>query len=60
MEELKTEKKKSNFLVVTKVESGLEGMTGEDDEAQNWYEVRMVGKLPERRSYHVGVIYQDK
>lgn len=31
MEEVKTEKKKSNFLVVTKVESGLEGATGDED-----------------------------
>lgn len=33
MEEVKTEKKKSNFLVVTKVESGLEGLGPDDDDS---------------------------
>ncbi len=46
MEEVKKEKKQSNFLVVTKTESGMEAQASETDDAHNWYEVRMVGKLP--------------
>ena len=26
---------------------------------KGWYEVKMTGKLPERRSYHVSCIYKD-
>ena len=59
-EEIKTDKTNGSLLAVTKTEVGLDERDDNLDESQNWYEVRMFGKLPERRSYHVGVIHNDR
>ena len=57
---MKTDKTNGSFLGVTKTEVGIEEQDTNVEDYQNWFEVRMFGKLPERRSYHVGVIHNDR